>query len=139
MGEDYEAHGFHLSATEIALLREAAQEGEVVTVVVSDTLQSLHSCDSIVTLYLTVGKGSTDQPPVVLDVKVYPNPTVGQITVEADEMQLIELYDGVSRRIDRRTVESGSSTLDLSNLPTGIYYLRVKTANGTVIKKIIKQ
>ena len=139
LGEDYEAHGFHLSATEIALLREAAQEGEVVTVVVSDTLQSLHSCDSIVTLYLTVGKGSTDQPPVVLDVKVYPNPTVGQITVEADEMQLIELYDGVSRRIDRRTVESGSSTLDLSNLPTGIYYLRVKTANGTVIKKIIKQ
>jgi hypothetical protein len=139
LGEDYEAHGFHLSATEIALLREAAQEGEIVTVVVSDTLQSLHSCDSIVTLYLTVGKGGTDQPPVVLDVKVYPNPTVGQITVEADEMQLIELYDGVSRRIDRRTVESGSSTLDLSNLPTGIYYLRVKTANGTVIKKIIKQ
>ena len=139
LGEDYEAHGFHLSATEIALLREAAQEGEDVTVVESDTLQSLHSCDSIVTLYLTVGKGSTDQPPVVLDVKVYPNPTVGQITVEADEMQLIELYDGVSRRIDRRTVESGSSTLDLSNLPTGIYYLRVKTANGTVIKKIIKQ
>ena len=138
-GEDYEAYGFHLSATEIDLLRDAAQQGEMVTVVVSDTLQSMHGCDSIVTLYLTVGKRGTDEPPVVLDVKVYPNPTVGRITVEADDMQTIELYDGVSRRIDYRTVEGGISTLDLSGLPSGMYYMRVKTANGTVIKKIVKQ
>jgi hypothetical protein len=139
MGEDYEAYGFHLSATEIDLLREAAQEGEVVTVVVSDTLQTVHSCDSIVTLYLTVNMRGGDQPPAVFDVKVYPNPTAAWVTVEADEMQMIELYDGVSRCIDRRMVEDGSSKLDLTNLPTGMYYLRVKTANGTVIKKIIKQ
>ena len=139
LGQDYEAYGFHLSATEIQLLRQAAQQDDVVTVVVSDTLQTVHSCDSIVTLYLTVNKPGSDQPPAVLDVKVYPNPTVAWVTVEADEMQQIELYDGVSRCIHRRVVSTNSSKLNLTNLPTGIYYLRVKTANGTVIKKLIKE
>ena len=139
LGEDYEAYGFHLSATEIQLLRQAAQQDDVVTVVVSDTLQTVHSCDSIVTLYLTVNKPGSDQPPAVLDVNVYPNPTVAWVTVEADEMQQIELYDGVSRCIHRRVVSTNSSKLNLTNLPTGIYYLRVKTANGTVIKKLIKE
>lgn len=138
-GEDYQSHGFNLSATEIDLLREAAQQGEVVTIVISDTLQSMHGCDSIVTLYLTVGNGGGDQPIGQYDVKVYPNPTAGLVSVETDEMLLVELYDGISRCLLRRTVEGNSCQLDLSNYPSGMYYLRVKSVNGTLIKKIIKQ
>ena len=39
----------------------------------------------------------------------------------------------------RRTVEGNSCQLDLSDYPSGMYYLRVKSVNGTLIKKIIKQ
>ena len=137
-GEDYDANGFHLTATEIDLLRQTVSQGETVTIVVSDTMQSVHGCDSIVTLYLTVGKHN-DGPSLIPDIKVYPNPTIGQVTVESDAMQTIELYDGVSRLLNRRTVEGSSCSLDLSALPSGMYYLRVKTDNGTIIKKIVKQ
>ena len=137
-GENYHNYGFHLTAAEIALLHASAQEGQV-TIVVSDTLQSEHGCDSVVTLYLTLTSNGTVEPSAVFDLKVYPNPTVGMVNIETSELLEVELYDGISRRLDHRTVEGNNYSLDLSGYPTGIYYLCLKTSNGTVIKKIIKQ
>ena len=50
-----------------------------------------------------------------------------------------ELYDGVSRRLLTATPIGGRCTLDLTPYPSGAYYLRIRTTQGYVIKKIIKR
>ena len=137
-GVDYEGYGFYLTAAEIDLLRRTAQEEGSATVVVTDTLQTIHGCDSIVLLYLTFHtEGITPTTP--LRMNVYPNPTTHHVTVEATGMLEVEVYDAVSRRVARRRVESDQCLIDLSGCAAGTYYLRVHTTAGTVIQKVIKR
>ena len=137
-GTDYEGYGFYLTAAEIDLLRRTAQEEGSATVVVTDTLQTIHGCDSIVILYLTFHtEGITPTTP--LRMNVYPNPTTHHVTVEATGMQEVEVYDAVSRRVAHRRVESDQCLIDLSSCAAGTYYLRVHTTTGTVIQKVIKR
>ena len=139
-GEGYEGHGFYLTPAEIELLRQSLQEEGTVTVVVSDTLQTETGCDSIVTLYLTVSSQLSTFNSQLSTLKVYPNPTTKSVTVEADGLQQVELFDAVSRRLDVITSSRDNViTADLEAYPAGPYYLRIRTANGTVIKKVIKR
>ena len=140
-GEGYEGHGFSFTPKEIELMMQTLQEEGAVTVVVSDTLQTETGCDSIVTLYLTVSSTlSTPNSQLSITLKVYPNPTTKSVTVEADGLQQVELYDAVSRRLDVITSSRDNViTADLEAYPAGPYYLRIRTENGTVIKKVIKR
>lgn len=138
-GEDYDGYGFHLTATELDLMRESLQQEGTVTVVVSDTLQTLAGCDSVVTLYLTLSTTGIEPVDAHINVNVYPNPTTKNVTVEATGLQTVELYDAVSRRLDSRKGQTGQVTFDLEGLPAGAYYLRIRTEQGTVIKKVVKR
>ena len=140
-GNDYEGHGFYLTAAEIELLRQTLQEEGTATVVVSDTLQTVAGCDSIVNLYLTIGSPlSTFNSQLSTTLRVYPNPTTKNVTVEADGLQEVELYDAVSRKLSTLTANRSTAVkVDLESYPAGPYYLRIRTENGTVIKKVIKR
>lgn len=142
-GQDYDGYGFHLTATELDLMRESMQQEGTVTVVVTDTLQTLAGCDSVVTLYLTLSTTGIAPVNAIISVNVYPNPTTKNVTVEATGLQTVELYDAVSRKLQTANTLSQSHThaltLDLEGLPAGAYYLRIGTENGTVIKKVIKR
>ena len=61
------------------------------------------------------------------------------MTVEAKDMTLIEVYDGVSRRVMERAAQGDKCQLDMTGLATGVYYFRVTTAHGTAVKKVIKK
>ena len=139
-GEDYDNYGFHLSATELDLLRQSLQQEGTVTVEVSDTLATINGCDSIVTLYLTLSHHDTPTPGSQVDIKVYPNPTPDKVNVEGDESMIAaELFDGVSRQLATATATGGRCSFDLTPYPSGAYYLRIRTTQGYVIKKIIKR
>lgn len=139
-GEDYDNYGFHLSATQLDLLRQSLQQEGTVTVEVSDTLATINGCDSIVTLYLTLSHHDTPTPGSQLDIKVYPNPTPDKVNVEGDESMIAaELFDGVSRQLATATATGGRCSFDLTPYPSGAYYLRIRTTQGYVIKKIIKR
>jgi hypothetical protein len=79
-------------------------------------------------------------------INVYPNPTNGQLRIENYESSMggIGAYDMTGRVVfTLRTVEtrhatslqSDATTLDISHLPAGVYFLRV--GNETV--KVVKQ
>ncbi len=142
-GQDYDAYGFHLTATELDLMRESMQQEGTVTVVVTDTLQTLAGCDSVVTLYLTLSTTGIAPVDAHISVNVYPNPTTKNVTVEATGLQTVELYDAVSRKLQTANTLSQSHThsltLDLEGLPAGAYYLRIRTEQGTIIKKVVKR
>ena len=68
-------------------------------------------------------------------VKIFPNPTSGNVTVEVDGLQKVEVIDALGRVV----INQKNGNVDMSSLNNGIYSVRV-TANGnTVVKKIAKQ
>ncbi len=69
------------------------------------------------------------------EVRVYPNPTTGQVTVEG--MGLLRIYDLYGREVHTTTLHSPLSTLHLEPLPDGIYLLHLNNAYGSSHQRII--
>lgn len=97
-------------------------------------LNTIHGCDSTVTLELTIdtsinGINDARQP----DIKFYPNPTTGRIAFSCtvDECRI---YD-----IDGRLIAEYENLqqLDLTTMPRGVYMLRVTTAEGSALLRVV--
>lgn len=70
---------------------------------------------------------------------VYPNPASNKITYELNSAVVYEssLLDILGQRVYYS--DTHQSDIDVSNLEKGIYFLRLKTSEGNLSKKIIKQ
>ncbi|MEM9835367.1 MAG: S8 family serine peptidase [Bacteroidota bacterium] len=71
-------------------------------------------------------------------VKVFPNPTSDQlnlITPSELVMERIELLDFTGASL----LQSSQPRLNISQVPSGIYLLRIETPEGSIIKKVVKQ
>jgi len=84
-------------------------------------------------------------------IVVYPNPTDGVIQVslpnpseggayKAPEEITIEFFDVLGRRmgIAHPPLRGGLGGLDISHLPTGIYFLRIQTETDVITQKVVK-
>ena len=73
-------------------------------------------------------------------VVIYPNPTNGFIKVDAESnLQSIELYDVQGRLLQTGILSDISTTVDISNRAAGIYFLKITTAKGVKVEKILKK
>ena len=69
------------------------------------------------------------------NVKVYPNPTNGKLTIDAENFEGVEVYDVSGRLI----LESELKTIDLEGQSKGLYLLKIN-ANGTKQElKVLKE
>ena len=71
-----------------------------------------------------------------LNVKVYPNPAEGFVNVTAEGLQNITLIDLMGRIVKEQSASQSATVVDLSNLPTGLYFLRVTTDNGVALQRV---
>ncbi len=77
------------------------------------------------------------------DIVLQPNPTDGKVKAvisdeTLDEIEFIEIFNKVGNRISTLKGTETQEELDLSNLPTGMYFLRFTSVNKeTVTKKVI--
>lgn len=69
-------------------------------------------------------------------VRVYPNPTDGQLRIEADGVISVELYDIYGRCM---LVKKQGDSIDLTPIPSGTYILRVTHTKGVSIQQVIKR
>ena len=69
-------------------------------------------------------------------VKVYPNPTNGFVTVEAEGMTEVSVYNTLGQCVLQKEVAGNPTVLDLQQVSEGLYLLRVKTENGIISKRI---
>ena len=69
-------------------------------------------------------------------VKVYPNPTKHFVTVEAENMTEVSVYNLLGQCVMQKVAEESQTTIDLQNVSEGLYLLRVKTENGIISKRI---
>lgn len=79
------------------------------------------------------------KPIVVNDFEVFPNPASDNIQINSgsDSGISYSLLTIIGTQILNAVSESGSTSLDISNIPEGIYFLRVQSARASLIKKII--
>ncbi len=70
-------------------------------------------------------------------VSVYPNPAQGIITIEASDLQRIEVYNSLGQLVESRQSEGDALDCDLSGHEAGIYLIRMETASGIVTKQVV--
>jgi len=70
----------------------------------------------------------------------YPNPTTGNLTVEAENIKQIEVTDMLGKII--KVINAGSQNkvlIDLTEASKGIYFIKLSTDKTIEVKKIIKE
>lgn len=73
-----------------------------------------------------------------MNVKLYPNPTSGQLNIVAVDMTLVSVYDLVGQCVMQMSAKDGQATLDMSHLQNGIYFVKVNTDNGSAVQRVVK-
>jgi Secretion system C-terminal sorting domain len=86
--------------------------------------------DSVIT-----GMGTLRNPGFLL----YPNPASDKITVEFSYNGHLSVLNLNGQEIISRQISAPKTQVDLSNLPGGVYFVRVTTDKNVVVGKIVKQ
>jgi len=73
-------------------------------------------------------------------VRVYPNPTTGVLKVKTHcnaSLQSVEVFDIYGRKCHVSRV-TRHENIDISDLSSGIYFVKILTDSGAVVKKLVK-
>ena len=87
------------------------------------------------TLSITV-KNSSDISEFGVKANLYPNPTNGNITIEAEAMQRLTVVNELGQVVYDAETSSDAETLNMSQFGTGIYMIRIYTENGMGVKRV---
>ena len=85
------------------------------------------------------GVSSTNNPYLDDKILIYPNPAQSNINVvtELQGVLTIEMFDLLGNSILNKS--NNTSTLDVSNLSSGIYTMKISVDNASVAKKVVIQ
>jgi len=80
-------------------------------------------------------------------VKIYPNPTTGELILNLIQdkngelkIKSVEVFDIYGRALlSFVSLMSPKTTIDISHLSTGVYFLRIRTEQGEVVRKVVKE
>jgi len=77
----------------------------------------------------------------IKSLSVYPSPANSYLVVETENIIIINLsiVDVNGKLISTNTPQNSSVKLDVSQLKTGVYLLKIETANGSEVRRFIKQ
>jgi hypothetical protein len=90
------------------------------------------------------------ETPCMASLQIYPNPTTGVLHVETRliaSLKNIEIFDVMGKKSSKFKVSGSNSehktlnfetVIDISQLASGIYLLRIQTENGVVVRKVVK-
>ena len=81
-------------------------------------------------------KNSTDVNEYSINANIYPNPTDGNITIEAEGLRRLTVVNEVGQVVYDAEVSNDTETLDMSQYGVGIYMIRIYTESGTGIKRV---
>lgn len=96
-----------------------------------------------------VGTADTNQEEVLTDkiadkiIKVYPNPTKGEIRIEIPSIEndlggTIEIVDLKGQMVFRQNNITASNLINITNIVDGFYFLRLKVEGNILEWKIVK-
>ena len=68
-------------------------------------------------------------------VALFPNPTTSRFTIEAEGLNHVTVFNTMGQKVYELACQGESVDIDL-NVETGVYMVRIATANGEVTKRI---
>jgi len=74
-------------------------------------------------------------------IKVYPNPTTSELKIENGELRIenVEIFDVYGQKqFSTFNFQLSSQKIDISHLQAGIYFVKISTNAGIVVKKVVK-
>lgn len=74
-------------------------------------------------------------------VKLYPNPASTTITIESQTINLksVEIFNSLGQLIQAIPNDNNQLSIDVSNLSTGTYFVKVHSDKGVGVSKFVKQ
>jgi len=108
---------------------------------VTDTINILFTItdEGIETTIGNVGINS----PTLPEIKVYPNPTTGELRIENGELRVkeVEIFDVVGKKVytNHLITTSSNHLINISHLQAGVYFVRIQTEAGEVVRKVLKE
>lgn len=69
-------------------------------------------------------------------VTVYPNPANDNFTVEAEGLQSVMVYNTIGQLVHSQACEGNAANINLSNVESGIYMVKVLCNEGETVRKI---
>ena len=113
----------------------------------TQTLQTVHGCDSVVTLHLTITVGIDDYETAGI-MTVYPNPTsnilnvqctMNNVQLSGTEIHIVDMYGKLVRTVDTRHGTS-LQRIDISDLANGVYFVKLMAEDRVIaVRKVVKQ
>jgi len=83
---------------------------------------------------------STNNLVEAFSIELHPNPSSGILNIETSienrNKMIIEIYDGIGKEVRHKVF---NQTLDISDLPKGVYYINFTNDKGTVTRKVVLQ
>ena len=86
--------------------------------------------------------GTSDNHQASTSIKIYPNPAKNQITINVPqniEIIHIELFNTTGKTIKTIHTSNINEVLNLNNLPSGLYFLKINSKNNTETFKVVKK
>jgi hypothetical protein len=124
---------------------EASLDGATLSVgtntirwIITDGTGNKDSCSFNVEVTESVGISYGDR----YEIAVYPNPTEGKVIVEIPDLNTkgtIKVMDVTGSLMFIRELNDKKMKMDLSSLPSGIYYLKIYKGDKLFIGKILKR
>jgi len=106
------------------------------------TVQTNHEgCELSGTMRFTYSDVGIITPQKKEKIKVYPNPTTGELTMDNGQLTIgnVEVFDIYGRKqFSILNPQSSIKKINISHLTTGIYFIKITTEQGVITKKVIK-
>jgi len=111
-------------------------------------VQNSYGCVDSATIHITFTFASClgiNEKSARSDWKIYPNPTTGDLYIEIEHPEkgfIVQLIDNLGREIKKYSFAATTGTtfhglLDLTNIPAGSYFVRLKSASGWDVRNLI--
>ena len=69
-------------------------------------------------------------------VIIYPNPTKGNLTVNAEELSRITIINTLGQVVYDNNATSDNEVVDMSQFDNGLYIVRIATETGVVTRRV---
>ena len=70
------------------------------------------------------------------DLRIYPNPTHGQVTIEAEGLNRVTVINALGQTVYEAPANANQMVLNLSQYGTGMYLIRISSETGVSVKRV---
>ncbi|WP_294244970.1 T9SS type A sorting domain-containing protein [uncultured Chryseobacterium sp.] len=129
-----------LQPNENILKMDTDHEKLFLTIATKEHGSELYITTDTLPVYLAADELFEGEKPGDTGIRVFPNPVTGHFSFKLEDQENAEdarLFDTSGKLV--KILEYKNSGSDISDVPTGIYFLKVKTRKREYIRKIIKK